>query len=137
MRAVAAAVLTASVALSGCSSGSSPQTTPATTPATTTPTPSTTAPAATVSWPAYHGAADRAGAAPSALRPRLRKAWSIRLDAAMYAQPIVADSVVFAATENNSVYAADLATGHVTWRRHLEAPARRQNLPCGNIDPSG
>jgi hypothetical protein len=139
MRAVAAAVLTASVALSGCSSGSSSQPAPPTTPATTTPTPTptTTAHDATVSWPTYHGAADRAGAAPSALRPPLRKAWSIRLDAAMYAQPIVADSVVLAATENNSVYAVDLANGHVRWRRHLEAPARRQNLPCGNIDPSG
>ena len=61
----------------------------------------------------------------------------MKLDAAMYAQPIVAGGVVLAATENNSVYAIDLATGRLRWRVHLESPARRSDLPCGNIDPSG
>src|SRR5438309_1227121 len=88
-------------------------------------------------WPTYHGTNDRAGAATAALRGPLRRAWSMNLDAAMYAQPIVAGGVVLAATENNSVYAIDLATGRLRWRVHLESPARRSNLPCGNIDPSG
>jgi outer membrane protein assembly factor BamB len=61
----------------------------------------------------------------------------MNLDAAMYAQPIVAGGVVLAATENNSVYAIDVATGHLRWRMQLETPARRSDLPCGNIDPSG
>ena len=55
----------------------------------------------------------------------------------MYARPIVAGTLAIAATENNTVYAADLATGRVVWRRHLAPPARRSQLPCGNIDPSG
>jgi hypothetical protein len=129
----AAAVVTASVVLTACSGTSSRQerSTPA------PPPPAATAPAANESWPTYHGTADRAGAAPTALRTPLRKAWSNRLDAAMYAQPVVADGVVLAATENNSVYAVDLTSGRLKWRRHLEEPARRSNLPCGNIDPSG
>ena len=61
----------------------------------------------------------------------------MHLDAAMYAQPIVAAGVVLAATENNSIYAIDLATGRLRWRQHLKSPARRSDLPCGNIDPSG
>ena len=67
----------------------------------------------------------------------LRLAWSVALDAAPYARPIVAGSLAIAATENNTVYGADLATGRVVWRRHLATPARRAQLPCGNIDPSG
>ena len=55
----------------------------------------------------------------------------------MYARPVIAGPVVVAATENNTVYAVDVATGHVRWRHHLAAPARRSQLPCGNIDPSG
>ena len=55
----------------------------------------------------------------------------------MYARPVIAGPVVVAATENNTVYAVDVATGHVRWRHHLAAPARRSRLPCGNIDPSG
>ena len=67
----------------------------------------------------------------------LRLAWSIPLDAAMYARPVVAGHTAIAATENNTVYAADLSSGRLLWRRHLAAPARRAELPCGNIDPSG
>jgi len=127
----------------GCSGSSSPETqasasnqpsSPAT-PSSTTPS-STTQPAA-LNWPTYHGTPDRAGAAATALRGPLRQAWSMDLDAAMYAQPIVAGGIVLAATENNSVYAIDLATGRLRWRKHLQSPARRSDLPCGNIDPSG
>jgi outer membrane protein assembly factor BamB len=63
--------------------------------------------------------------------------WRLSLDAAMYAEPIVAAGLAIAATENNTVYAVDLATGQQRWRRHLTSPARRSDLPCGNIDPSG
>ena len=63
--------------------------------------------------------------------------WRFHLDAAIYAEPILANGLAIAATENNSVYAVDLATGKQRWRRHLTSPARRVDLPCGNIDPSG
>jgi outer membrane protein assembly factor BamB len=41
------------------------------------------------------------------------------------------------ATENNTVYAFDAATGGQRWVRHLAAPVPGSALPCGNIDPSG
>jgi PQQ-like domain len=61
---------------------------------------------------------------------------SIRLDAAVYASPIVGGGVIAVATENNSVYGIT-SRGQVLWHRKLGLPARRSQLPCGNIDPSG
>lgn len=61
---------------------------------------------------------------------------SLKLDAGVYASPIVGGGVTFVATENNSLYALD-DDGQQVWRTHLGAPARRSDLPCGNIDPSG
>jgi outer membrane protein assembly factor BamB len=141
MRLTTAGLAAAAVLVAGCTGSSAPSAQPTasapvspTSPVSSSPT-STTAPA--TDWPTYHGTTDRAGAASTALRAPLRRAWSMNLDAAMYAQPIVVGGVVLAATENNSVYVIDLSTGHVRWRRHLETPARRADLPCGNIDPSG
>jgi hypothetical protein len=138
VRGPATVVVVAIVALSACS-GNSPPADPSAPPLTAagSATGHPSAPAASLDWPTYHGSTDRAGAASSPLRTPLRQAWSTRLDAAMYAQPIVADGVVVAATENNTVYAVDISSGRVKWRRHLVAPARRSALPCGNIDPSG
>jgi outer membrane protein assembly factor BamB len=42
---------------------------------------------------------------------------------------------VFAATENNTVYALNARTGRVIWSRHLGAPMVASALPCGNIEP--
>lgn len=133
MRPVAVGLALTAVLVSACT-GTSPAHT-SSPPVSTTGPSSSTPPAA--DWPTYHGGADRAGAAATALRPPLRRAWSVHLDAAAYAQPIVAGGVVVAATENNTVYGLDLASGHQRWRAHLETPARRADLPCGNIDPSG
>jgi outer membrane protein assembly factor BamB len=44
---------------------------------------------------------------------------------------------VIVATENNTVYAFDAATGNQRWMRHLATPVPGSALPCGNIDPSG
>ena len=60
----------------------------------------------------------------------------MQLDAAVYASPIVAHGITIVATENNTVYALD-ESGRQLWRVHLGDPARRADLPCGNIDPSG
>src|SRR3954468_16903843 len=66
--------------------------------------PSATAPATLPDWPTYHGTADRAGFADvPALKPPLRRAWTVSLDAAVYAQPIAAAGNLIVATENNSV----------------------------------
>jgi outer membrane protein assembly factor BamB len=89
-------------------------------------------------WPTYHGDNRRTGyTATDPLTPPLRRAWTTRLDGALYAQPLVVHSRVIAATEHNTVYALRPSDGSVVWRRHLGAPVPRSALPCGNIDPLG
>ena len=89
-------------------------------------------------WPTYHGGNDRAGySATPGPQPPLRIAWRTTLDAAVYAQPILAEGRLIAATEGNSVYALDPATGRVRWQTRLGRPQRLADLPCGNIDPLG
>lgn len=136
MRRVAAlAALAALVA--GCSGSSSAPSGEPQSPANPSPETSSATPAV-ADWPGYHGDAARTGDADVApLAAPLRRAWSVHTDAAIYAQPIVVGGAVIAATENNTVYAVDARTGSLRWRRHLAAPARRADLPCGNIDPSG
>jgi hypothetical protein len=91
-------------------------------------------------WGTYHGDGARTGfaAAPSTVRG-LRLVRSVRLDGAVYGQPVVAPGpggpVVVAGTENDTVYG--LRDGRVVWSRHLGAPVPLRSLPCGNIDPLG
>ncbi|MDP9342671.1 MAG: PQQ-binding-like beta-propeller repeat protein [Actinomycetota bacterium] len=90
-------------------------------------------------WPTYHRDGARTGFDPSS--PALgsvRQVWtSPRLDGAVYAEPLVLGDRVFVATEGDSVYALDAATGDVAWRTNLGGPVPRSSLPCGNIDPTG
>ena len=44
---------------------------------------------------------------------------------------------MIAATENDSIYALDDATGKVVWRTNVGTPVPLADLPCGNIDPLG
>ena len=55
----------------------------------------------------------------------------------MYGQALVVGDLVIAATEADSVYGLDLATGSVRWRTSVGVPMARADLPCGNIDPLG
>jgi polyvinyl alcohol dehydrogenase (cytochrome) len=89
-------------------------------------------------WPTYGHDAARSGYAPSAtpLR-RLTRAWGATLDGPVYAQPLVIGGSVVVATENNTLYALDAATGRQRWRTRVAAPVRLSTLPCGNIDPLG
>lgn len=88
-------------------------------------------------WPTYHGDRHRTGVAamPALTRPPARVA-SFALDAAVYASPVVARGVTVVATENNSLYGYT-RSGVRLWRTNLGRPARRSDLPCGNIDPLG
>ncbi len=89
-------------------------------------------------WATYHATNDRAGLAPGATRPSsLALRWTGHVDAAVYGQPLVVGDSVIAATEDNTVYAFNLATGAQQWRTHLASPIARSDLPCGNIDPLG
>ena len=89
-------------------------------------------------WPTYHGQPARTGVA-TAGPPlgRAHRLWTAGVDGAVYAEPLVVGGKVIVATENNSVYAFDVASGHQAWRAHLGTPVPGGELPCGNIDPSG
>ena len=134
------AALVVLLAAVGCGSGTGdPHTGPSLTPPGSA-APGTSAPgtAADASWPTYHGGNDRAGWVPAFPDPRKpATAWSVKLDGAVYGQPIVAGGTAYVGTENDTVYALDLATGRQRWKRHLGTPVPLRDLPCGNIDPLG
>jgi outer membrane protein assembly factor BamB len=89
-------------------------------------------------WPTYHRNAARTGLAPA--KPaagKLSIAWRRQLDGAVYGQPLAVGNLVLAATEGDTVYGLDRATGALRWRAHLGTPVPLSRLPCGNIDPLG
>lgn len=74
------------------------------------------------------------------------KLWYARLDGQVYAAPLVISGlnmggsnhdVVFAATENNTVYALDANSGAVLWKNHVaNAVTQSQfNASCPNVNP--
>ena len=101
--------------------------------------PSTTLSAAAGDWPVYHHDAARSGVSSDQLAlGEVQEAWtSAPLDGALYAQPLVVGDRVLAATEGNTVYAIDSASGAIIWQTNLGEPVPGSELPCGNIDPSG
>lgn len=89
-------------------------------------------------WLAYHGGSARTGVtAGSPAAGRLAIAWTRRLDGAVYGQPLVVGGLVIAATEGDTIYGLDRATGQIRWHRHVGTPVPLASLPCGNIDPLG
>lgn len=119
------------------SASSSPVTPSAPATASASPSPST----ATADWTTYHHDPARTGVttgiAPFGSAGPLRRAWTARLDGAVYGEPLVIGSEVIAATENDSIYALDAATGAVLWRQQVGTPATLAQLPCGDINPLG
>jgi outer membrane protein assembly factor BamB len=148
---MASAALVAAACLAPSSSGVAPQPSvavaqPATPAATAGSTAANTATAAATpaisspaDWPVYHFDAGRSGSYPSfpPFTGALVKGWSAALDGAVYAEPLVVNGVVIAATEGDSVYAIDPTTGAVKWQQNLGTPVPLNTLPCGNIDPLG
>jgi hypothetical protein len=128
-----------------CSTGSpaaAPSATPSLTPSATTsattsatPVPAATTPSPALDWSTYGGDPQRSSAVPGPDPSHPAVAWTARLDGRVYASPLVVAGRVVAATEGGSLYALDLATGRVAWRRHLATPLAGDELPCGNIDP--
>jgi outer membrane protein assembly factor BamB len=90
-------------------------------------------------WPVYHRDPARTGndEAFPAFDGSLTRAWSTPLDGAVYAEPLVLGGRLIAATEGDTVYALDPASGRVSWQRNLGTPVPLASLPCGNIDPLG
>ena len=87
-------------------------------------------------WPTYH--ANLARTAIDRTSPPLgqpRRIWSKHLDGQVYAEPLVLGNRVYAATENNTVYALNARNGQIAWKRHLGTPVQASTLPCGGIQP--
>jgi outer membrane protein assembly factor BamB len=126
----------------------SPAQTSATTPGATTAASATTAPGATTQagstpppngdWTTYHHDNARTGYVPGEKDPTaMAKKWSVPVDGAVYAEPLVVGSHVLVATEANTIYSLNATNGQVEWKTNVGAPVPRSALPCGNIDPSG
>jgi outer membrane protein assembly factor BamB len=89
-------------------------------------------------WTTFMGDPMRTGIGPSApLTTNPHRVWSAPVDGDVYASPLAIGSTVIAATERNSVYALDTATGAVRWRTALGTPVPISKLECGNIDLNG
>jgi len=136
MRSRPAVILALCVVAAGCSpAASTGSTTVARSPgASAAPVTGTAA----TDWTTYHRDAARTGAAPA--RPAagpLAIAWRRRLDGAVYGQPLVVGNIVIAATEGDTVYGLDRASGQVRWHVRLGTPVPLSALPCGDIDPLG
>jgi outer membrane protein assembly factor BamB len=94
--------------------------------------------AATPQWTTYRHDAARSGIDPDSTNPVTpSQAWQApALDGEVYGQPLVYGSEVYVATENDTIYALDAATGAVVWSRHLATPEASSMAPCGDIDPT-
>ena len=98
---------------------------------------SASAGAATSDWTVYHhdvggSGVDTSGALPSAATP----AWtSAPLDGQVYGEPLVAGSLVYVTTENDTVDALEASNGALVWSTHLGTPVPSSALPCGDIAP--
>src|SRR5262245_7894521 len=132
MRSRPAAVLAPSMVLAlsllaGCSTATTGRRAPAAsaarTPATVVSTTGSTAALTPADWPTYRRNAARTGVAPAnpAAGP-LSIAWRRHLDGAVYGQPLAVGGLVIAATEGNTVYGLDRASGAGRWRVHLGTP---------------
>lgn len=90
-------------------------------------------------WPTYHHDAGRSGVSSDQQSVgQVKQAWvSPQVDGDIYAEPLVVGGQVIVATEGNTVYSLDAASGAVSWKVNLGTPVPGSALPCGNIDPSG
>jgi outer membrane protein assembly factor BamB len=127
-------VLFVAITGSSCAFGGVPPSPPS-----SQPTFAGTAPATAGGWPTSHRDGSRSGfdSTGSTFRTVYRAWRSPDLDGHVYAEPLVIGDRVFVATESNSVYALDTATGKQVWRTHLGTPMPGGSLPCGDIDPVG
>lgn len=95
--------------------------------------------AAVPAWTTYDHDVLRTATDPDSASPVTpAPAWSAdaQLDGQVFSQPLVYGSRVYVATENDTIYALDAATGAVVWQRSVGTPVPAGNLPCGDIAPT-
>src|SRR5439155_4311914 len=95
----------------------------------------------TPAWTMYHHDAARIGVDLSSTAAAPSFLWqTAHLDGKVYAEPLVWGSRVYVATENNSVYALDAASGAVVWHVNAGTPVPASAISsagfCGNISPT-
>ena len=92
-------------------------------------------------WPTYHKDAARTGYDPTApaLSNSVNQQWArTGLDADVYAEPLVYGTMVLVATEANTVYSLDAATGNVLWSKNYgisvpNSQFKEVILPVGQV----
>ena len=88
-------------------------------------------------WLTYHNNNGRDGydtSLPNIDSPSL--SWKTKVDGEVYAEPLFFDGAVYVATENDTVYALNVATGAVQWREPLGIPANSTKPPLA-CPPNG
>jgi hypothetical protein len=91
-------------------------------------------------WPTYHKDAARTGldSTAPALMNSVNQQWAhTGLDQDVYAEPLIYGTMVLVATEGNTVYALDAATGNLLWSKNYGISVPSNKFPCGNINPVG
>jgi len=88
-------------------------------------------------WTTYHHDNARSGIDPDSTNPLPpAQAWQTGgLGGSIWAEPLVYGSHVYVATESDTIYSLDTASGQVAWARHLGTPVPSGDLPCGDIEP--
>src|SRR5947209_12983147 len=99
----------------------------------------TPAAAATPSWTTYRHDGQRSGIDPDSTSPVApTRRWQTPLDGQVYGQPLVFASRVYVATENDSVYALDAASGRVVWGATVGTPVPdRSTAGCADLGTVG
>jgi outer membrane protein assembly factor BamB len=98
------------------------------------------APPPSGSWTTYHRDNGHTGYDPT--QPTLSgvtttAGWSLStLDEQVFAEPLIYNGLVYAATLNNTVYALNQSDGTVVWSTHIRAP-QSSGWSCGNVSPQG
>jgi polyvinyl alcohol dehydrogenase (cytochrome) len=91
-------------------------------------------------WTTYDQNGLRTGvdASGASLTPATPAWTSPAFDGSLYGQPLVATGRVYAATENDTIYALSADSGGILWSHHIAKPFKPSTVPgiCGNISPT-
>src|SRR5438309_7180628 len=91
-------------------------------------------------WTTYHHDNAHTGydpSAPTATSAAATPGWTLAtLDGEVYAETLIFNGVVYAATLNNTVYALNQTDGSVLWSKNV-GPAQTSGWVCGNVGSAG